>query len=79
MDVSSYIAAAEYALEWLRQQGVDLSQLRPHRYRLTGFGMRSEAGRFGFRIEYDNRNHAHINVLNQQQLRVLCRCHICNA
>jgi hypothetical protein len=53
-------------MDWLREQGVDLSTLRPQRYRLGGFGQYSAEGRFGFRVEWDPTHGAHVNVFTRR-------------
>jgi hypothetical protein len=56
-----YGDAIEAALAWLRERKI--TQLdEPFESRLGGFGMRTRDQSAGYRIEFDSRSGAHINV-----------------
>ena len=56
----SYGDAIAAALAWLRERGIHVDQ--PFESRLSGFGMRTYDQSAGYRIEFDSRSGAHINV-----------------
>jgi hypothetical protein len=56
----NYNDAIRAALDWLRDQNVQLDEA--FEARMRGFGMRSLDGSGGYRIEFDDRNQTHINV-----------------
>ena len=65
MEFKSYNDAIRAALDWLRGQKVELEV--PFEARLGAFGMRSSDGSGGYRVEFDNRSQAHINVWSHSQ------------
>lgn len=61
----SFDGAIRAALDWLRSQGVGLEEAFEAKF--GGFGMRSLDGSGGYRIEFDARRKAHINVWCHRQ------------
>jgi hypothetical protein len=59
--VNTYGHAINAALEWLRSHGVT-SLDEAFEARKGGFGMRTLGGASGYRLEFDTRSGAHINV-----------------
>lgn len=57
---SNYNDAIRAALDWLRDRAVVLEEA--FEARMGGFGMRSLDGSGGYRVEFDPKNQAHINV-----------------
>jgi hypothetical protein len=53
--------AIDAALEWLRVRGVTRLD-EAFEARMGAFGMRTSDGRSGYRLEFDSRSGAHINV-----------------
>jgi hypothetical protein len=56
---ANYNEAIRAALDWLRLQNVALDEAFEAK---GGFGIRTSDGSGGYRIEFDDRSHAHINV-----------------
>ena len=56
----NYDGAIRAALDWLGERKVHLEEA--YESRLGGFGMRTADGSGGYRIEFDDRSKAHINV-----------------
>ena len=56
----NYNDAIRAALDWLRDQRVQLDEA--FEAKMGGFGMRSFDGSGGYRIEFDARSQAHVNV-----------------
>lgn len=68
--LDSYDNARNKALDWLKERGfkaerVNLGKLGDTKGKPVG--MLSSDGKTGFRIEYDNRSGAHINVFNGKE------------
>lgn len=61
----NYDGAIRAALDWLHNEKVELGEA--FESRMGGFGMRSEDGSGGYRIEFDDKNQAHINVWAHKQ------------
>lgn len=61
----SYNEAIQAALDWLRDRNVQLDEA--FEAKMGGFGMRSLDRSGGYRIEFDDRSHAHINVWSPGQ------------
>ena len=61
MHFNSYGDAILAALKWLRDRKV-LHLDEPYESKFGGFGMRTRDQSAGYRIEFDNRSSAHINV-----------------
>ena len=59
-EFNSYNDAIRAVLNWLRSRNVRLDEA--FEARMGGFGMRSLDGTGGCRLEFDDRNKAHINV-----------------
>jgi|SRR4051812_23105896 hypothetical protein len=62
MEIKTFITyndAINAALDWLRYQKVPLDEAFEAK---GGFGMRTVNGSGGYRVEFDRRNEAHINV-----------------
>jgi hypothetical protein len=59
-EFNNYNDAIRAALVWLRSRNVRLEEA--FEARLGGFGMRSLDGTGGYRLEFDSRNAAHVNV-----------------
>jgi hypothetical protein len=58
---NTYGDAVKAALDWLEARGItNLNEA--FKARLGGYGMRTLDGSSGYRIEYDERSKAHINV-----------------
>ncbi len=57
---NNYNEAIRAALDWLRDHGVQLEEA--FETRRDSFGMRSLNRSGGYRLEFDERNQAHINV-----------------
>lgn len=62
---NSYDKAINAALDWLRNQDVQLEEV--FETRKKSFGMRSLDRSGGYRIEFDDRSQAHINVWSHSQ------------
>jgi len=56
----TYDEAIQAALDWLRIRNVKLEEA--FETRMKSFGMRSLDGSAGYRLEFDDRSQAHINV-----------------
>ena len=56
----NYNEAVRAALDWLRDEQVILDEA--FEAKMGGFGMRSFDGSGGYRIEFDQRSQAHVNV-----------------
>jgi hypothetical protein len=61
----NYNDAIRATLDWLRDQKVQLEEA--FEAKMGGFGMRSLDGTGGYRVEFDNRSQAHINVWSHSQ------------
>jgi hypothetical protein len=57
---ANYNDAILSALDWLRGQKVELEEA--FESRMGGFGMRSLDRSGGYRVEFDDRSRAHVNV-----------------
>ena len=70
LDFPSSGKAINHALDWLRGQGVDVTKLEPYTYKFGGKGMAlpGTKGAVGFRVEFDARNGAHVNVMNRKAI-----------
>jgi hypothetical protein len=64
-DFRNYNDAIRAALDWLRGQHVQLDEA--FESRPGGFGMRSVDRSGGYRVEFDDRSQAHINVWSHGQ------------
>ena len=62
---TNYNDTIRAALDWLCDQKVQLDEA--FEARMGGFGMRSLDGSGGYRIEFDARNQAHVNVWSHSQ------------
>jgi RHS repeat-associated protein len=63
----NFNSAIARAFEWLHSQGVDTSTLTQVRdFKFGGRGLTNAAGNIGFRIEWDPKIGAHINVFNRK-------------
>ncbi len=62
---TNYNDAIRAALDWLRSQGVQLDEA--FEAKMGGFGMRSLDRSGGYRLEFDDRSQAHINVWSHGQ------------
>lgn len=56
-----YGEAIREALWWLTTHGAATLD-EPFEARMGGFGMHTQDGSSGYRLEFDSQNHAHINV-----------------
>jgi hypothetical protein len=63
--LKNYNEAIRTALDWLRAEKVLLEEA--FEAKMGGFGMRSLDGSGGYRVEFDNRSQAHINVWSHGQ------------
>ena len=61
IDCTTYGDAIQAALDWLSKRGI-VNLDEAFEARLGGFGMRVLGGSSGYRIEFDQRSGAHINV-----------------
>lgn len=62
---TSYGDAITAAIAWLKRQGADTLD-EAYEARMGGFGMRTIDGSSGYRIEFDPRSGAHINLWSRK-------------